>query len=202
MNDGAFPRADSRDAFNHLLAERKLGDRSVRDDDRYLFLETILAAREVLYLSYQGQSLQDDTEFPPSVLVGELLDALDATFKFPVGNARKQLGRVHRLQAFSPAYFDGSRPELVSYSAANAQAAGVFRARAHSPVAFLSEPLPAPPDEMRIIAVDDLLLFYKTRLVGSRKRLGTYTGHDRQLLDDTERFVIDGLDDTASTTGC
>ena len=65
MNDGAFPRADSRDAFNHLLAERKLGDRSVRDDDRYLFLETILAAREVLYLSYQGQSLQDDTEFPP-----------------------------------------------------------------------------------------------------------------------------------------
>ena len=195
MNDGAFPRADSRNAFNHLLAERKLGDRSVRDDDRYLFLETVLAAREVLYLSYQGQSLQDDTEFPPSVLVGELLDALDATFKFPAGNARKQLGRVHRLQAFSPAYFDSSRPELVSYSAANAQAAGVFRARAHSPVAFLSEPLPAPPDEQRIITVDDLLLFYKNPARWfAQKRLGTYTGHDRQLLDDTERFVIDGLD--------
>ena len=130
------------------------------------------------------------------MLVGELLDALDATFKFPVGNARKQLGRVHRLQAFSPAYFDGSRPELVSYSAANAQAAGVFRARAHSPVAFLSEPLPAPPDEMRIITVDDLLLFYKNPARWfAQKRLGTYTGHDRQLLDDTERFVIDGLDE-------
>ena len=195
MNDGAFPRADPRDAFNHLLNSRQTGDRSVRDDDRYLFLETILAAREVLYLSYQGRSLQDDTEFPPSVLVGELLDALDATFKFPIGNARKQLGRVHRLQAFSPAYFDSSRPELVSYSAANAQAAGVFHARAHSPVVFLPEPLPAPPDEQRIITVDDLLLFYKNPARWfAQKRLGTYTGHDRQLLDDTERFVIDGLD--------
>ena len=69
---------------------------------------------------------------------------------------------------------------------------GCFRAR-DSPVAFLSEPLPAP-DEMRIITVDDLLLFYKTRPVVA-KMPGTYTGHDRQLLDDTERFVIDGLDE-------
>ena len=109
MNDGAFPRADPRDAFNHLLNSRQTGDRSVRDDDRYLFLETILAAREVLYLSYQGQSLQDETEFPPSVLVGELLDALDKSFQFPKGDSREKLGRVHRLQAFSPAYFDGTR---------------------------------------------------------------------------------------------
>ena len=195
MNDGAFPRADPRDAFNHLLNSRQTGDRSVRDDDRYLFLETILAAREVLYLSYQGQSLQDETEFPPSVLVGELLDALDKSFQFPKGDSREKLGRVHRLQAFSPAYFDGTRTELISYSAANAQAAGVFREREKAGAQFLVEPLPAPPDEQRIVTVDDLLSFFKNPARWfAQKRLGTYMGRDRDLLDDTERFLVDGLD--------
>lgn len=195
INDGAFPRADSRDAFNRILAKRQKGDRSVRDDDRFLFLETVLAAREVLYLSYQGQSLQDNMEFPPSVLVGELLDALDDSFQFPKGNARKQLVRIHCLQAFSPAYFDGTRDDLVSYSNANAQAAGVFRKREKESAIFLSEPLPEPPAEQRNITVDDLLLFFKNPARWFvQKRLGTYTGSDRERLLDTELFVVDGLD--------
>jgi exodeoxyribonuclease V gamma subunit len=195
MNDGAFPRADSRDAFNRMLFERQKGDRSARDDDRYLFLETVLAAREVLYLSYQGQSLQDDTKFPPSVLVGELLDALDASFQFPKGAARKQLVRTHRLQAFSPAYFDGSREDLVSYSAANAEAAGVFRKREKSPTLFLPEPLPEPVPELRNITVDDLLLFFKNPARWFiQKRLGVFVRFDGDLLSDTEHFVVDGLE--------
>lgn len=36
------------------------GDRSRRDDDRYLFLECLLNAREQLYISYIGKSIRND----------------------------------------------------------------------------------------------------------------------------------------------
>ena len=48
------------------------GDRSRRDDDRYLFLEAMLSAQHTLYISYVGRSIQDNTERVPSVLVSEL----------------------------------------------------------------------------------------------------------------------------------
>ena len=71
----------------------------------------------------------------------------------------------------------------------------MFRTREKTSAPFLAEPLPAPPDEQRIITVDDLLLFYKNPARWfAQKRLGTYTGRDRELLDDTERFLVNGLD--------
>ena len=74
MNDGAFPRADRHLSFDLMAQKPRLGDRSLRDDDRYLFLETLLSARERLHISYVGQSIRDNSEAPPSVLVSELLD--------------------------------------------------------------------------------------------------------------------------------
>ena len=125
MNDGAFP-APIR-VMPSITCSTRAKPATARCAMRtaICFLKPSWRA-EVLYLSYQGQSLQDETEFPPSVLVGELLDALDKSFQFPKGDSREKLGRVHRLQAFSPAYFDGTRTELISYSAANAQAAVCF----------------------------------------------------------------------------
>ncbi|MGL5360945.1 MAG: exodeoxyribonuclease V subunit gamma, partial [Shewanella sp.] len=50
------------------------GDRSRRLDDRYLFLEALLSAREQLYISYIGRSERDNSERIPSMLVSELLE--------------------------------------------------------------------------------------------------------------------------------
>lgn len=50
------------------------GDRSRRDDDRYLFLEALMSAEQKLYISYIGRSIQDNSERYPSVLVQELAD--------------------------------------------------------------------------------------------------------------------------------
>ena len=63
MNDTAFPRRDRALGLRPHRAERpQRGDRSLRDDDRYLFLEAILSARETLYLSYSGLSPRDNSE--------------------------------------------------------------------------------------------------------------------------------------------
>jgi exodeoxyribonuclease V gamma subunit len=55
----------------------RAGDRARREDDRYLFLEAVLSARQRLYVSWQGRRASDHAELPPSVLVGQLMDYLN-----------------------------------------------------------------------------------------------------------------------------
>lgn len=74
LNNDIFPRKDSFMGFDLLGEEYRIGDRNKKETDKYLFLETILAAREKLYLSYIGQSVKDNTEIPPSIVVDTLLD--------------------------------------------------------------------------------------------------------------------------------
>lgn len=108
MNDGEFPRQNKRYSFDRLGDKPRRGDRSRRDEDRYLFLESILAARSRLIISYIGQSVKDNTEIPPSILVSELLDTLSIYSDSPM----KEWITRHPLQAFSPRYFNESLNSL------------------------------------------------------------------------------------------
>ncbi len=74
MNDGIYPRSVPPEGFDLMNGRAKPGDRSRRDDDRYLFLEAMLSAQQTLYISYVGRSIQDNTERVPSVLVSELME--------------------------------------------------------------------------------------------------------------------------------
>ena len=46
MNDDAYPRRQPAIDFDLMPSRYRPGDRSRRDDDRYLFLEALLSARE------------------------------------------------------------------------------------------------------------------------------------------------------------
>ena len=112
MGDQDFPRPSQSPGFDRMAHDRKCGDRSTRDDDKYTFLEALISARERLYLSYVGRSAIDNAEIPPSVLVSELLDYLDQAFVFPnQKNAREWIVIEHRLHAFSPRYFSTGKPK-------------------------------------------------------------------------------------------
>ncbi|MCI0419224.1 MAG: exodeoxyribonuclease V subunit gamma, partial [Acidobacteria bacterium] len=120
MNSKAFPRSSRPVGFDLIASRPRPGDRSLRDEDRYLFLEALLSAREKLYISYVGQSLKDNSEIPPSVIVSELLDVVHQGFRLAPGDG-PILDRVcirHKLQAFSSFYFSGV-PGLFSYSQEN-----------------------------------------------------------------------------------
>ena len=70
MNDGEYPRQVPSSGFDLMQKTKpRLGDRSRREDDRYLFLEAILSVRERLYVSYIGRNATDNTERFPSVSV-------------------------------------------------------------------------------------------------------------------------------------
>ena len=100
MNDGAYPRVQAARDFDLMASSWRAGDRSRREDDRYLFLEAILSARQKLYVSWQGHSATDGSARPPSVLVAQLLDHINALWT-PVHTAQ-----VQPLQPFSKAYFE------------------------------------------------------------------------------------------------
>ncbi|WP_174874865.1 exodeoxyribonuclease V subunit gamma [Vogesella oryzae] len=105
MNDGAYPRDERPVSFDLVARHPKKGDRSRRFDDRYLFLEAILSARDTLYLSWVGRSVRSDEPLPPSPLVAELLDTLAA---MSGGDISAAITTRHPLQPFSRRYYDGS----------------------------------------------------------------------------------------------
>ena len=47
-------------SFDLMQYHHQKGDRVRRDDDRYLFLEALLAARDYCYISYVGRSITDN----------------------------------------------------------------------------------------------------------------------------------------------
>ena len=83
MNDGVYPRALSPLGFDLMSEKPRRGDRSRRDDDRYLFLEAVLSAQQRLWISYIGRSIQDNSERYPSVLVEELLNYIANSHYLP-----------------------------------------------------------------------------------------------------------------------
>jgi exodeoxyribonuclease V gamma subunit len=114
MNDGEYPRRGPRSDFD-LMALPGLarpGDRSRRDDDRQLMLDALLAARRVLYLSWAGRSVRDNSEQAPSVLVAQLRDHLAAVWGEGVVKARTT---EHPLQPFGRRYFEPGSP-LFTYA--------------------------------------------------------------------------------------
>merc|ERR1712138_147526 len=106
MNDGEYPRSQPPLDFDLMAQDYRPGDRSRREDDRYLFLEALLSAREQLYISWVGRSIKDDSERPPSVLIGQLQDLLDSLWSVagqPDAKVAKALTIQHPLQPFSRA---------------------------------------------------------------------------------------------------
>jgi exodeoxyribonuclease V gamma subunit len=193
MNDTAFPRRDAGLAFDRVASEPRRGDRTQRDDDRYLFLEAILSAREVLYLSYSGLSPRDNRASPPSVVVSELLDYLEENYAPAAGELRETLVTQHRLQAFSPAYFTGN-PRLFSYSAENARTSRSGDAPRVSRGRFAEAPLPPPGPEWRAVDLDQLAEFFAhPAKFFAQKRLRLALPEDFEPLDESEPLELPGL---------
>lgn len=129
MNDGAYPRDERPVSFDLVARHPARGDRSRRFDDRYLFLEALLSARDRLYLSYVGLSARSGETLPPSALVSELIDVLARMTGARVPEQRlaleNRLTVHHPLQPFAAAAYDGLDPRLASFDDRYARALSV-----------------------------------------------------------------------------
>ena len=93
------------------------GDRSRREDDRYLLLEALLSARDQLYISWVGRSIRDNSDRPACVLIGQLRDHLASGWHLQGGgDLLEAMTQEHPLQPFSTRYFHEGNPNLFSYA--------------------------------------------------------------------------------------
>ena len=193
MNDGDYPRRSPRADFDlmGLPGMSRPGDRSRRDDDRQLMLEALLSARQVLYVSWSGRSVRDNSEQPPSVLVSQLRDEIDLLWG--KGTAQR-LTTVHPLQAFSRTFFEeGSGLQTYAKEWRAAQDTQPRKAPLEGPVSLL------PPLEsaqgVPVITLTQLARFLR-KPVGAffRERLQVHLEDERSELHDEELFGLAGLD--------
>ncbi len=212
LAEGAFPRRDAHHSFDLMAAAPRPGDRSLAEDDRYLFLETLLAAGDRLILTYQGRSEKDGRRRAPASVLSELLDYLDRALITGDGRPARELVVVeHRLHAFSPEYYrypgrtcdPPGRPDpdrrLFSYSRENFLLGG----RAERPAAtpFVAGERPgqagagdAQADEELEVELPELVeLWVNPARHYCRKVLRLMLPEHRQS-DDAEPFDVDFLD--------
>jgi exodeoxyribonuclease V gamma subunit len=195
LNDGDYPRRDPAAGLNALTAElgtsrRRAGDRSLRDDDRFLFLQLFAAASDVFYLSYLGADARDGSTREPSLLVSELLDVA-AVYHADADSARVQLVVAHPLQPFAPGAFgageDGhDEPRRFSYGAQWHPAAAAVQGVRIEPARWLHSPLPdiAPADAL---SLGELSMFLRDPPAAFlRQRLGLRLPQDGDAIDDCE----------------
>jgi exodeoxyribonuclease V gamma subunit len=194
MNNDAYPRQTRGLGFDLMARHPRQGDRSRRKDDRYLFLEAILSARKILYISYVGQSALDNSRIPPSAIVSELLDYLEKGFKIPRMMITDHITTNHRLQAFSPTYFKG-RKKFFSYSDENLDAARVSRGDRRQAEPFISNGLSEPPAEGKALELRQLTRFFinPARFL-LNERLGIHLETPSNRPNETEPLSVHGLD--------
>jgi len=210
MNGIDFPRDQRPLAFDLMAAAPRRGDRARREDDRHLFLEAVLSARERLYLSYLGRDQRDNAVRVPSVLVDELLDYCRGAFRFTDGvEVLDRLLVRHPLQPFSRRYFDGADARLWSYRddwcraaratrdpgsdcfapAAAAPAGGWAAGEGASP-----RGLDLPEVELPELELDDLIRFLRLPAEWFLTRtLGLRTPDEEAAVAQVEPFALDGL---------
>lgn len=76
LEEGALPRHVEDGGLDLRRLKPQRGDRDLASDDRYLFLETVMAARERLHLSHVGIGAHDGRPRNPAAPLAELLDTL------------------------------------------------------------------------------------------------------------------------------
>lgn len=148
MNEYAFPRKDKLKALD-LLKKTEKGEYcpTPREFDHYLFLEALLSARDVFFVSCLSQNPVDFTESTPSSVVYELLASLP-------GKTWVQ----HPPYSFDARYFDGSNPLLKNYSQSDflaAYTANSPKASAASKCKFPTQPPTFEKKEL-FLEIDEL----------------------------------------------
>ena len=113
MNQNDFPRQDGRPHYDLTLLYPRPDDRNPRDDDRYLFLETIMSAREKLIITYVGRRDTDNQPLTPSGVVSEFIEVIKDGL---CNDDQEKLVVEHPLQPFSPKYIDDTEPSLNTFA--------------------------------------------------------------------------------------
>ncbi|TGC24571.1 exodeoxyribonuclease V subunit gamma [Escherichia sp. E1130] len=196
MNDGVYPRQLAPLGFDLMSQKPKRGDRSRRDDDRYLFLEALISAQQKLYISYIGRSIQDNSERFPSVLVQELIDYIGQSHYLPGDEAlncdesearvKAHLTCHHTRMPFDPQnYQPGNLQSYAREWLPAASQAGKAHSEFVQPLPF-TLPETVPLETLQRFWAHPVRAFFQMRLQVN------FRTEDSEI-PDTEPFILEGI---------
>ncbi|GAA0471751.1 MULTISPECIES: exodeoxyribonuclease V subunit gamma [Tatumella] len=197
MNDGVYPRTLTPSGFDLMQQSTRRGDRSRRDDDRYLFLEALVSARDRLYISYIGRSIQDNRVRLPSVLVSELCEYISQSFCLPGDealnvddSAQQVLEHLLHQHSRTPFAAENFMPQAARQSFASEWLPSA-RGQGEALPSFVQPLAEFCCDE---ISLEELLRFWRHPVrAWFTRRLGVSFLAEEDDLPDTEPFVLDNL---------
>lgn len=185
LNEETFPRKPSAPEFDLIAQKPANHDRNRKEEDRNLFLESILAAKNIHYCSYIGQSSIDNETIPPSPILGEWVDILAGY----TGVDPDEIIKKEPLNGFSISQFQSKE----SYSQAYFKTAqSIVKDGNKTDGLRLSGKLPVP-DEDETINISDFVRFFGSPVqwfVGNR--------FNARLLEpeaDKDEFEMDSLEE-------
>lgn len=118
LNETDYPRRETAEQHDPMRLSPRPGDRNVLIDDRYLFLETLMSARQRLHLSFVGEHSASGKPLNPSAPLFELDRLLQQQISLRDAD-RKPLRPwwiEHPLQPFDSRYFaEAAHPALFTY---------------------------------------------------------------------------------------
>jgi exodeoxyribonuclease V gamma subunit len=201
MNDGDYPRTRVPMDFDLMRGHYRPGDRSRREDDRYLLLEAVLSARDHLHVSWVGRSINDNSDRPPSVLIGQLRDHLSEGWRVENASGDNSAALVdtltveHRLQPFSAEYFSAdtdvaNASPLFTYATEWRTASSQAEAGTPAPDAALAAVVRDEPLSLRELA--DFMKSPVKAFFNQRLRVALDT--QESASDDQEPFKLEALD--------
>jgi len=188
MNDRDFPRNFRAPSFDLIAAQPRKGDRSRRHDDRYLFLEALLSARQTFYVSYIGQDIKDNKPRQASTVVSVLQQYIQTHWSDDI---LKQIQQQHALQAFHPSYFEPQSPYF-SYRKHICIAAQALQNLHKTQIQFIQQKLNIPTENH--IQLSQIQQFYKNpsrHFLQHSLRLQTRLSDEQQ--QDQEPLEMDDL---------
>ena len=156
LNESDFPRKPKSADFDLMAKYPEPTDRNRKNEDRNLFLESIIAADSLHYCSYIGRSRIDNEPIPPSPIVSEWINRVaDALGKKP-----KEIVLQEPLHGFSAENFRLNRSYArTEYLTANL----IHNNRGEGTGLTVGNPLP-DPESMNRISVEELVRFYSNPL--------------------------------------
>ncbi len=204
MDDESFPRRTARPSFDLMADKPRRLDRNLRDDDRQLFLEAILSARDALIVTYVGRSETDDSERPASALLDQLLRVVERHFVAhgkgaslslgPEGSVAERVRHVHALARFDLRYFRNPKdPVFFSHDERALSTARTKQQPNREVLPFVRTGLDVPKLS-RAIDVEELVRFFRSPARQfARTTLGISLPEDLDPLPEREPLVLDGL---------
>ncbi|OOF44531.1 exodeoxyribonuclease V subunit gamma [Rodentibacter trehalosifermentans] len=190
MNEADYPRTQTPNSFDLMQYHHQKGDRVRRDDDRYLFLEALLAARDYCYISYIGRSIIDNQEREPSVLVSQLLDYINQNQE----DERRIQIQEHSMMVFNPSNFKNS--ENFDRSFAAKWLPMVKNSGRVGQKEFIS--VMENAEQITEIELDRFIGFVENPVkFFFEKQLGVYFRDTDDRIPDSENFTLSKLDEYA-----